>query len=117
MIAAVLGGAEVIDEELETIFSGVESLLNSRPLTTVSDDSNDEPVLTPNHFLIGQMGGDFLYQRVLTAHLLTQGSVGEECRSLRDMFGNGGCECICRILDQDQSGSFLQITFRLGMWL
>ena len=32
--------------------------MNSRPLTTVSDDPNDEPVLTPNHFLIGQMGGD-----------------------------------------------------------
>ena len=59
-IAAVLGGAEVNDEELETIFVGVESLLNSRPLTTVSDDSNDEPVLTPNYFLIGQMGGDFV---------------------------------------------------------
>ena len=50
-IAAVLGDAEVNDEELETISVGVESLLNSRPLTTVSDDSNDEPVLTPNHFL------------------------------------------------------------------
>ena len=36
----------------------MESLLNSRPLTTVSDDPNDEPVLTPNHFLIGQIGGD-----------------------------------------------------------
>ena len=46
-IAAVLGSAEVNDQELETIFIGVESLLNSRPLTTVSDD---EPVLTPNHF-------------------------------------------------------------------
>jgi len=35
------------DEELETCFIGMESLLNSRPLTTVSDDPNDEPVLTP----------------------------------------------------------------------
>ena len=65
-IAAVLGGAEVNDEELETIFIGVESLLNSRPLTTVSNDSNDEPVLTPNHFLIGQMGGDFVPESVDT---------------------------------------------------
>ena len=40
-IAAVLGGAEVNDNELETIFIGVGSLLNSRPLTTVSNDSND----------------------------------------------------------------------------
>ena len=40
-ITAVLGGAEVNDEELETISIGVESLLNSRPLTTISNDSND----------------------------------------------------------------------------
>ena len=44
----------------------MESLLNSRPLTTVSDDSNDEPVLTSNHFLIGQMGGDFVPESVDT---------------------------------------------------
>ena len=66
VIAAVLGGAEVNDEELKTISIGVESLLNSRPLTTVSDDSNDEPLLTPNHFLIAQMGGDFVPESVDT---------------------------------------------------
>ena len=63
---AVLGGAEVNDEELEAIFIGVESLLNSRPLTAVSDDPNDDRVLTPNHFLIGQTGGDFVPENVDT---------------------------------------------------
>ncbi len=57
-IKAILGNAEVNDEELETTIIGVESLINSRPLTRVSGDPNDEPVLTPNHFLIGKMGGD-----------------------------------------------------------
>ena len=38
--------------------------MNSRLLTTSSDDPNDEPVLTPNHFLIGQMGGDFIPESV-----------------------------------------------------
>ena len=56
-IYAILNEADVNDEELQTVFTGAESLLNSRPLTTVSGDVNDEPVLTPNHFLIGQMGG------------------------------------------------------------
>ena len=45
-IFAVVGDAEVNNEELETIFIGVESLLNSRPLTAVSDDPNDDRVLT-----------------------------------------------------------------------
>lgn len=57
-IYAILNEADVNDEELQTVFTGAESLLNSRPLTTVSGDVNDEPVLTPNHFLIGQMGGE-----------------------------------------------------------
>ena len=57
-ISAILNDADVTDEELQICFIRVESLLNSRPLTTVVDDPNDEPVLTPNHFLIGQMGGD-----------------------------------------------------------
>ena len=56
-ISAILQDAHVTDKELQTCFTEVESLLNSRPLTTTSDDPNDEPVLTPNHFIIGQMGG------------------------------------------------------------
>jgi hypothetical protein len=43
-IAAVFPNADVNDEELQTVFTGVESPLNSRPLTTISDDPNDELV-------------------------------------------------------------------------
>ena len=57
-IYAILNDADVNDEELQTVFTGAESLLNSRPSTTVSGDVNDESLLTPNHFLIGQMGGE-----------------------------------------------------------
>jgi hypothetical protein len=63
-IAAILGNAEVNDEELQTVITGVESLMNSRPLTKPSDDPNDETVLTPNHFLIGQMGGELAPESV-----------------------------------------------------
>ena len=46
------------------MFTGVGSLLNSRPSTTVS--VNDELVLTPNHFLIGQMAGELAPETVDT---------------------------------------------------
>ena len=54
-IKAQLKDAEVTDEQLITIFTGVESLLNSRPLTYQSANNEDVLPLTPNHFL--QVGG------------------------------------------------------------
>ena len=65
-INAILGNADVKDEELLTVFTGVESLLNSRPLTAASNDPNNYPVLTPNHFLIGNVGGELAPETVDT---------------------------------------------------
>ena len=42
------------EEALHTMLLEVESTLNSRPLTPVSDDVNDFEALTPNHFLLGR---------------------------------------------------------------
>ena len=33
---------------------------DSRPLTAVSDDPDDDRLFTLNHFPIGQVGGDFV---------------------------------------------------------
>ena len=43
-IKAILGDVEVEDEELEATIIGVQCLINSRPLTQVSGDPNDDPV-------------------------------------------------------------------------
>ncbi|XP_067649100.1 uncharacterized protein [Haliotis asinina] len=58
-IYVILGSSDVTDEELMTAFTGVEALLNSRPLTYQSAHVQDNVPLTPNHFLHGQLGGDF----------------------------------------------------------
>lgn len=58
-ILAILGNADVTDEELMTAFTGAESLINSRPLTYQSANPEDDVPLTPNHFLHGQIGGQF----------------------------------------------------------
>ena len=40
------------DESLATFMCEVESIMNSRPSTTVSSDPNDNEPLTPNHLLL-----------------------------------------------------------------
>ena len=58
-INAILGNADITDEELMTAIIGAEGLINSRPLTYQSTDPADDVPLTPNHFLHGQIGGQF----------------------------------------------------------
>ena len=65
-IYAVLSSSDVTDEELITVVTGAESLLNSRSLTYQSANVKDDVPLTPNHFLYGQMGGQFAPESVDT---------------------------------------------------
>ncbi|XP_064479221.1 uncharacterized protein LOC135392441 [Ornithodoros turicata] len=41
-------------DELITILTEIEAIVNSRPLTTVHDTPEDSSVLTPAHFLVGK---------------------------------------------------------------
>ncbi|XP_043202073.1 uncharacterized protein LOC122370478 isoform X2 [Amphibalanus amphitrite] len=45
--------ADLTDEELQTAFCRAEALLNTRPITVVSADANDEKPLTPADFILG----------------------------------------------------------------
>ena len=65
-IYAIMGNADVNDEELTTVFTGAEALINSRPLTYQSASPHDDTPLTPNHFLHGQAGGQFAPETVDT---------------------------------------------------
>jgi hypothetical protein len=65
-IYAILGNADINDEELQSAIVGAEGLLNSRPLTYQSSNPADLVPLTPNHFLIGQLGGRFAPESVDT---------------------------------------------------
>ena len=46
-----MGNAEITDEELHTVVGRAEGLLNSR--------EDDMVPLTPSHFLVGNLGGQF----------------------------------------------------------
>ena len=54
VLMTVMKDRVLTDAQLNTLFTEVENVLNSRPLTPASDDIKDLEALTPNHILIGQ---------------------------------------------------------------
>ena len=53
-LRTVIGNQHVTDEVFTTVLTEVEFVLNSRPITYVSNDAGDPAALTPNHLLLGR---------------------------------------------------------------
>ena len=53
-LKAVVKDRLLHEDALHTLLLEIESIVNSRPLTSVSDDIDDLEPLTPIHFLIGR---------------------------------------------------------------
>lgn len=53
LLRRVMGDAYFSYEELLAVVTRAEAYLNSRPLTTMSNNPNDLSPLIPGHFLVG----------------------------------------------------------------
>lgn len=84
-IYAILGSADITDEELLSAVVGAEGLINSRPLTYQSSDTADLTPLTPNHFVHGQLGGRFAPDSV-------DSEAFNPRKNLCVIFGTDGCK-------------------------
>ena len=58
LVRMLIESAPLTDDILRTFFCEAESIVNSRPLTKMSDDPSDDLPLTPAHFLMTGDGPD-----------------------------------------------------------
>lgn len=79
-IQAILGNADITDEELMTTMIGPEALINSRPLTFQSANPADDVPVRPTISFIDRSGASLLLTRV-TISTSTLGKGGAEYRS------------------------------------
>ena len=56
VMIAILKDTRLTDDSLVTLFCEVEAMVNSRPITKVSDSIHDTAALTPNHLLLLREG-------------------------------------------------------------
>lgn len=55
ILSALLREQSLTDDSLHTLLCEVESIINGRPITTLSDNPHDLEPLTPNHLLLMKM--------------------------------------------------------------
>ncbi|XP_071638452.1 uncharacterized protein [Temnothorax longispinosus] len=60
----IVGKAHLTFEEMSTVLYKIEAILNSRPITPLSEDPNDLACLTPGHFLVGTPLNSFPYEEL-----------------------------------------------------
>ena len=85
VLSAVMKQQVLTDEGLSTLLCLVESIINGRPLTVISDDTRDPEPLTPNHLLLLRQS-NILPPDVFGSHDLYSRRRWRQVQYLADLF-------------------------------
>ena len=99
----VVGDGLLNDLELRTLLAEIESIVNNRPITAVSDDPADFAVLTPNHFLLQR--ATQLPPGVFVSEDKFSRRRWRKVQFLWIIIGRDGYESICWLSKEDQNVS------------
>ena len=77
------------EESQYTFFCEIETLLNSRPFTRISDDPNDHNALTTNHILLYQESNNYSPDNLIDDKINLRKN-GQLSRQLQICFGDDG---------------------------
>ncbi|XP_026467753.1 uncharacterized protein LOC113371339 [Ctenocephalides felis] len=81
----VVGETCLTYEEFSTVLTQIEAIVNSRPITSVFDDSNEPTFLSPGHFLIGEALTAFPEPSLIDV-TLSRLSLWQQLNQLKDKF-------------------------------
>ena len=99
----ILGSKRLSFDIFETIMVEVEAILNSRPMTNVADQPENEEPLTLNHFLI-QRPYSSLPPRTLETNSQLVSRSGSTCSSWWTTCGGVWLRSTCRHYSRDVNG-------------
>ena len=103
VMKALLKQQVLDDESLHTLMCEVESIVNGRPITKVSDDPRDLNALTPNHLLL-LLAGTASHLECFPRMITTPVADGAKCNILAISSGHAGPESTCRHCSNVKSG-------------
>ncbi|XP_068704648.1 uncharacterized protein [Montipora foliosa] len=105
VMKALLKEQPLNDEGLLTLLAEVESIINGRPITKVSDDPKDSDALTPNHLLLLRSGTSLPPGLFVKGDNYSRRRWRYRCSTWRMCSGDGGLENISPHYKRDRSGA------------
>ena len=104
VMKALLNEQTLDDEGLNTLMCEVESIVNGRPITKVSDDPKDLHALTPNHLLLLRTGTT-MPPGVFSKEDNYSRRRWRQVQHLSNVSGHAGPESTCHPFNNAKSGT------------